>query len=160
MHSAHGLPKYAISLETEIQQVIHWIVKINIFNDIKPKSAVWYPHIVIGGVNKDVTKTEGQKISRRGLIKCQASATRGKGKAISGWPGWCTKRYVKCITISITKNQGIILCFSQACQKIYKPTKKCQSWRIMGWGWKKSTWLQNINSPSDLNEIWLRARQV
>ena len=47
MDGAHGLPKDAIGLANELQQVLHGVGTKSVGNEIKPYSAYGYDHRVI-----------------------------------------------------------------------------------------------------------------
>ena len=51
MEGAHGLPRDAISITSEIKQVLHSVGKKRIVKDIKSKYTYRYPHRVIAWVN-------------------------------------------------------------------------------------------------------------
>ena len=52
MEIAHGLPKYAIILANEMEQVLRIVSIRNIFDDINSKSAMNYSRKVVEQLNK------------------------------------------------------------------------------------------------------------
>ena len=64
MYSAHGLPKEAISLANDLQQVLHWVGKRKIVDMFKPNSIIRYSSRVIGWAHKYESKEEGQKLNQ------------------------------------------------------------------------------------------------
>ena len=70
---AHGIPIYTISLDNELQQVLHGVVKRSIIKENKPSSSEGYSHRATKRGNKEEEKSEGQKRkTNKGMIKFQA----------------------------------------------------------------------------------------
>ena len=70
-----------------------------------------------------------------------------------GRPGWFFKRCIECFSISITKKKGILRCFSQTYQTIYKQKKKSDKFEDYQSKDKSNKRLKQItNIPSDLNK--------
>ena len=61
IEGAHGPPRYAISLASELQQVIYGIGKISILKKIQARYAYKYACRVIGQVNIEEGNVEVKK---------------------------------------------------------------------------------------------------
>ena len=61
MGGTPGLPKYAIRSANELQKVLHSLDKWDKVDKIYSKSAMEYAQKVVGRVNKEEEKSQGQQ---------------------------------------------------------------------------------------------------